>query len=67
MKEKYKIFENKKLETMVVEIDITKTDLSFKKLLQLVSALEQAELSDNDLEVKDIYFKQGVEKNERTI
>ena len=57
MKEKYKIFENKKLETMVVEIDITKTDLSFKKLLQLVSALEQAELSDNDLEVKDIYFK----------
>lgn len=57
MKEKYKIFENKKLETMVVEIDITKTDLSFKKLFQLISSLEQCELSDNNLEVKDIYFK----------
>jgi len=57
MKEKYKIFENKNLETMVIEIDITKTNKNFRELLKLISALEQQELSDNDLEVKDIYFK----------
>lgn len=57
MKEKYTEFLNKKLKTMVVEIDITKTELTFNKLLKLISSLEQVELSDNDLEVKDIYFK----------
>ena len=57
MKEKYTEFLDKKLKTMVVEIDITKTELNFKKLLKLISSLEQVELSDNDLEVKDIYFK----------
>ena len=57
MKEKYKIFENGKLTTMVIEIDITKTDKNFKQLLQLIQQLECVELSDNDLEVKDIYFK----------
>lgn len=55
--DKYKIFENKKLDTMIVELDITKTNLSFRELLKLISSLEQVELSDNDLEVKDIYFK----------
>jgi hypothetical protein len=54
---KYKIFENKKLDTMIVELDITKTNLNFRELLKLISSLEQVELSDNDLEVKDIYFK----------
>lgn len=57
MDKKYKIFENKKLETMVIEIDITKTDKNFRELLKLISSLEQVELSDADLEVKDIYFK----------
>ena len=57
MENKYKIFENKKLETMVIEIDITKTDKNFKQLLDMIQQLESAELSDNNLEVKDIYFK----------
>ena len=57
MKAKYKIFENKKLTTMVVEIDITKCDKNFRQLLNLIQQLENIELSDNDLEVKDIYFK----------
>ena len=57
MKDKYKDFENKKLETMVIEIDITKCEKSFREILKMISALEQQELSDNDLEVKDIYFK----------
>lgn len=57
MEKKYKDFLENKLTTMVIELDITKTELSFKKLLKLISALEQCELSDNDLEVKDIYFK----------
>lgn len=57
MEEKYKIFENGKLTTMVVEIDITKTDKNFKQLLDLIQQLECVELSDNNLEVKDIYFK----------
>lgn len=57
MKDKYKIFENKKLTTMVVEIDITKCDKNFRQLLNLIQQLENTELSDNDLEVKDIYFK----------
>lgn len=55
--DKYKIFENKKLDTMIVELDITKTNLSFGELLKLISSLEQVELSENNLEVKDIYFK----------
>lgn len=54
---KYKIFENKNLETMVIEIDITKCEKSFKEIMNLIQALENQELSDNDLEVKDIYFK----------
>jgi hypothetical protein len=57
MKEKYKIFENGKLTTMVIEIDITKNDKNFKQLLDLIQQFECVELSDNDLEVKDIYFK----------
>ena len=57
MENKYKIFENKKLETMVIEIDITKTDKNFKQLLDMIQQLENAELSDNNLEVKDIYFR----------
>lgn len=57
MENKYKIFENKKLETMVIEIDITKCNMSFRKILNMIQQLESAELSDNNLEVKDIYFK----------
>lgn len=57
MKEKYKDFENKKLTTMVLEIDITKCEKSFREIMKLISSLEQQELSDNDLEVKDIYWK----------
>lgn len=57
MNNKYKKFENKNLTTMVVEIDITKCEKSFREIMKLISALEQQELSDNDLEVKDIYFK----------
>ena len=57
MKKKYKIFENKHLTTMVLEIDITKCEKTFKQLLNLIQQLENVELSDNDLEIKDIYFK----------
>lgn len=57
MDKKYKEFERKNLTTMVLEIDITKCGKSFREIMKLISALEQKELSDNDLEVKDIYFK----------
>lgn len=46
-----------KLTTMILEIDITKCEKSIKEIMKLISALEQQELSDNDLKVKDIYFK----------
>ena len=55
--EKTNKYENRKLTTMVVEIDITKCDKNFRQLLDLIQQLENVELSDNDLEVKDIYFK----------
>ena len=61
MKEKYKIFQNKKLETMVVEIDITKTEDTFRELLQLIQEIEEEKLLKEKLEVNDIYFKQEVE------
>lgn len=48
---------DRKLETMVIEIDITKCEKSFKEIMNLIQALENQELADNDLEVKDIYFK----------
>ena len=57
LNDKYKVFENGKLSTMVVEIDITKCEKSFRQILDLIQQLECAELSDNDLEVKDVYFK----------
>ena len=57
MEEKYKKFERKHLTTMVLEIDITKCQKSLRDIIKMISALEQKELSDNDLEVKDIYFK----------
>lgn len=57
MKEKYKIFQNKKLETMVVEIDITKTEDTFRELLYLIQEIEEEELLKEKLEVKEIYFK----------
>ena len=56
MEEKYKVFD-KKLTTMVLEIDITKCEKSFKEILKLIQALEKQELSGNDLEIKDVYFK----------
>lgn len=54
---KYENFINKPLSTMVIEIDLTKTEKNFGELLDLIQQLECAELSDNNLEVKDIYFK----------
>lgn len=57
MEEKYKIFQNKKLETMVVEIDITKTEDTFRELLYLIQKIEEEKLIKEKLEVKDIYFK----------
>ena len=57
MKEKYKIFENKKLDTMVIEIDITKTEKNFRQLLKLIQQFEEEKLEENELKVKDIYFK----------
>ena len=57
LNEKYEIFENMKLKTMVIEIDITKTNLNFRRLLSLIQQLENCELGDYDLEVKDVYFK----------
>ena len=57
MENKYKEFEKKKLTTMVIEIDITKCEKSFREIMKMISALEQQELSDNDLEIKDIYWK----------
>ena len=57
MNKKYKEFENKNLTTMVLEIDITKCVKSFREIMKLISALENQELSKNNLEVKDIYFK----------
>lgn len=57
MKEKYKIFQNKKLETLVVEIDITKTENTFKEILELINDIEDKDLLKDKLEVKDIYFK----------
>lgn len=52
-----KKLENKKLTTMVLELDITKCNKSVKEIMKLIQALENQELSDNDLEVKDISFK----------
>ena len=52
-----KKLENKKLTTMVLEIDITKCNKSIREIMKLIQALEGQELTDNDLEVKDIYFK----------
>lgn len=57
MEEKYNNFKQKTLTTMVLEIDITKCEKSFNDIMKLISSLEQQELSDNDLEIKDIYFK----------
>lgn len=49
--------ENKHLTTMVLEIDITKCEKSFSEIMKLISSLEQQELSNNDLTIKDIYWK----------
>ena len=57
MEEKYKNMIDKTLTTMIIEIDITKCKKSFNQIMKMISALEQQELTDNDLEIKDIYFK----------
>lgn len=57
MNKKYKIFENKKLETMVIEIDITKCEYNFREVMKFIEKLEEKELNKKDLEVKDIFFK----------
>ena len=57
MKNKYKIFDKKTLDTMIIELDITKCERSFKEILLLIQKIEEKELNKKDLEVKDIYFK----------
>lgn len=48
---------NEYLSTMIIEIDISKTKKSSRQVLDLIQQLENAEFSDYDLEIKDIYFK----------
>ena len=48
---------NKKLTTMIIELDLTKCEKSFKQIIDMIQQLENTELADNNLEVKDIYFK----------
>ena len=57
MKNKFKIFENKKLDTMIIEIDITKCENNFREILKFIEQLEEKELIKKDLEIKDLYFK----------
>lgn len=57
MNKKYKDFEKKCLTKMVLEIDITKCEKSFREIMKLISELEQNKLLNNNLEVKDIYWK----------
>lgn len=57
MDKKYKDFEKKHLTTMVLEIDITKCEKSFREIMKLISELEKQKLVNNDLEIKDIYWK----------
>ena len=57
MNAKINNFLNRKLKTMVIEIDITKTDKSFKDLLITLLNIEDIKLSEDNLEIKDIYFK----------
>ena len=57
MNKKYKMFENKKLETMVIEIDITKCEYNFREIMKFIEKLEEKELNKKDLEIKDIFFK----------
>ncbi len=47
----------KKLSTLVIEIDITKTEKNTNEIIDIIQQLESCELADNDLEIKDIYFK----------
>lgn len=57
MDKKYKDFEKKKLTTMIIEIDITKCSNSFRYIMNLINNLEKQQLSDYNLEIKDIYWK----------
>lgn len=57
MNNKYKKFEKKHLDTMIIELDISKCEKSFREIMKLISVLEKQKLNTNDLEVKDIYFK----------
>ena len=57
MNAKINKFLNRKLKTMVIEIDITKTNKSFKDLLITLLNIEDIKLSEDNLEIKDIYFK----------
>lgn len=43
------------LDTIVIELDITKCKKTIKETMELVNALEK--FSANDLKVKKIYFK----------
>lgn len=50
-------FLNRNLTTMTIEINITKCEKSFSEIMKLISKIEQKDLINNSLEVKDIYFK----------
>ena len=48
---------DKKLTTLILEIDITKSEKSITNIIEMLQQLENGELADNDLTIKDLYFK----------
>lgn len=48
---------DKKLTTLIVEIDITKTNKTMQQIVDMFQQLENGELTNNDLTIKDLYFK----------
>lgn len=47
----------KNLTTLIIELDITKCKKSMRQVIDLIQQLENGELTDNDLSIKDLYFK----------
>ena len=46
-----------KLETMIIEIDITKCNKTMEEIFKKINELEKEDLSKINLDVKDVYFK----------
>ena len=42
---------------MIIEIDITKCEKTFRQIMNLFQKLEKEQLKNKNLEIKDIYFK----------